>query len=110
MGMLRNVVLLCKQKLLHETTSVSIKRFLDAVTRPDASYRDVVRTFMKHTDALTDDEIDDIIVSRVTSFPAKPGNVIDNHEWDQTMAAVDNSASVTSSSSFDENENRLVGE
>lgn len=81
--------------------SVSAQRFHDRLHRPDATYRDVIRIFLKYGDTMSDDEIDDVITSHVKSYPPRR----------KTMAATGRLSEAESvSKNTDEAENRLVGE
>ena len=90
--------LFCCQKF--ETVPVSAKTFVSRVLNPESSYRDVIRVFLKHSDWLSDDDVDDLIVAQISL-----------HEVHDTMAvksrwseAPDVTWKIT-----DESENRLVG-
>lgn len=81
--------------------SVSAQRFHDRLRRPDATYRDVIRIFLKYGDSMLDDEVDDVIISHVKSHTPQR----------KTMAATGRlHMGESASKNADDAENRLVGE
>jgi len=98
---------------LFETVSVPVHRFVDQVLDRGASYRDVIRVFLKHGGWMSDDDVDDLIASRVMVTSHADDEIDgDDERRNDIMAAESRHETVATSGEskyFDESENRLVG-
>jgi hypothetical protein len=94
-----------------DTVSVPVERFTSRVLGRGANYRDVIRVFLKHGDKISDDDVDDLIASRVMTSHAD--EVDGDGRKNDVMAAESRYGTMSKSDRskvIDDSENRLVGE